>query len=305
MKMFPSSSPSIQKKAKSACAAALLTSLAVTPFDVVKTRIQIQSAGSSHHVARLIFQKEGILAFWRGLSPTLLMAVPATVIYYVGYEQLRDILNPITQTYSPFLAGSLARVVAASTISPIELVRTRMQSGIPNPVASTMDLIKTQGISTLWRGLVPTLWRDVPFSGLYWMTYEILRRRLDESTQTAHWSPFRIAFVSGALSGVLAATLTTPFDVVKTLRQVYLDPSTSITASPSASLSRSIAPAFASSFSNNSALSHKTHHLLYALYKSEGTRGLFRGLSARILKVAPACAIMISTYEAGKNVFGE
>lgn len=36
-----------------------------------------------------ISKTEGITSLWSGLSPTLVLAVPATVIYFVSYEQLR------------------------------------------------------------------------------------------------------------------------------------------------------------------------------------------------------------------------
>lgn len=36
-----------------------------------------------------ISKKEGILSLWSGLSPTLVLAVPATIVYFVSYEQLR------------------------------------------------------------------------------------------------------------------------------------------------------------------------------------------------------------------------
>ncbi len=39
------------------------------------------------------------------------------------------------------------------------------------------------------------------------------------------------------------------------------------------------------------------------IYATEGFRGLFTGYVPRIVKVAPACAIMISTYEYGKSFF--
>lgn len=29
-------------------------------------------------------------------------------------------------------------------------------------------LVRQQGITAIWRGLTPTLWRDVPFSGRIW-----------------------------------------------------------------------------------------------------------------------------------------
>lgn len=36
-----------------------------------------------------IAKLEGIRALWSGLSPTLVLALPCTVIYFVSYEQLR------------------------------------------------------------------------------------------------------------------------------------------------------------------------------------------------------------------------
>lgn len=36
-----------------------------------------------------ISKNEGILSLWSGLSPTLVLAVPATIVYFVSYEQLR------------------------------------------------------------------------------------------------------------------------------------------------------------------------------------------------------------------------
>ena len=41
---------------------------------------------------------------------------------------------------------------------------------------------------------------------------------------------------------------------------------------------------------------------LWHIYQEEGTAGLFRGWVPRMLKVAPACAIMISSYEVGKKM---
>lgn len=39
------------------------------------------------------------------------------------------------------------------------------------------------------------------------------------------------------------------------------------------------------------------------IYKTQGIRGLFTGLTPRVVKVAPACAIMIATFEYGKRFF--
>ncbi|KAI8420789.1 hypothetical protein MSG28_007997 [Choristoneura fumiferana] len=39
------------------------------------------------------------------------------------------------------------------------------------------------------------------------------------------------------------------------------------------------------------------------IYKNHGIKGMFTGLLPRIFKVAPACAIMIATFEYGKQFF--
>ena len=36
-----------------------------------------------------ISNQEGVRSLWSGLSPTLVLAVPATIVYFVSYEQLR------------------------------------------------------------------------------------------------------------------------------------------------------------------------------------------------------------------------
>jgi len=43
---------------------------------------------------------------------------------------------------------------------------------------------------------------------------------------------------------------------------------------------------------------------LWHIFQTQGIPGLFRGWTARCMKVAPACAIMISSYEIGKKMAG-
>lgn len=78
-----------------------------------------------------IARSEGIPGLYRGLTPSLAMAVPSTVLYYSLYDSLRDTLH--TLGAGPFLAplvgGSCSRIVAATATAPLELIRTRMQVG--------------------------------------------------------------------------------------------------------------------------------------------------------------------------------
>lgn len=86
-----------------------------------------------------ISRTEGVPSLWSGLSPTLVLAIPATVAYFVAYEQLRlklkDMYNnkyPDSKKKQPFwiplISGGSARILSASIVSPLELIRTKMQS---------------------------------------------------------------------------------------------------------------------------------------------------------------------------------
>lgn len=81
---------------------------------------------------------EGVTSLWSGLSPTLVLAVPATIAYFVTYEQLRlklkDEYNKRNTgaTRQPFwiplASGATARIISCTLVSPLELIRTKMQS---------------------------------------------------------------------------------------------------------------------------------------------------------------------------------
>jgi solute carrier family 25 protein 39/40 len=97
--------------------------------------------------------------------------------------------------------------------------------------------------------------------------------------------------LAGATSGAVAAFITTPFDVGKTRQQVVRY----------AGVTSAIAKA-----ANHQKLPEELSmpQFLWHIFKTQGVPGLFKGWGARCLKVAPACAIMISSYEIGKKMAG-
>ncbi|KAJ7989491.1 hypothetical protein DPEC_G00305100 [Dallia pectoralis] len=321
---------------------ALLTSVFVTPLDVVKIRLQAQQTpfyqalaaesaswsgvirpskwkcllycnglmdhiyvcqnGSSctswyktptHFSGTLdafvkIIRHEGVKSLWSGLPPTLVMAVPATVIYFTCYDQLRDCLRygmGFQGNHIPLVAGALARLGAVSVISPLELVRTKMQSQkltYSELNACIRSSVAQGGWLSLWRGWGPTVLRDVPFSALYWFNYELVKARLCEQHNVSQ-ATFSISFTAGAISGAVAAIFTLPFDVVKTRRQIQLGEMETLGVPVKKTTS--------------------TWHIMRGIWGDLGYRGLFAGFLPRVIKVAPACAVMISTYEFGKTFF--
>lgn len=237
-----------------------------------------------------ISKTEGILSLWSGLPPTLLMAIPATVVYFTAYDRLRVGLwswlgttqQPI---WVPAFCGAAARCIAATVISPLEMVRTKMQSkklSYPEVTSAVIQLVKHEGVWSLWRGLGPTLLRDVPFSSIYWASYESMKQYFDQSVPNKKFS-----LTAGAVAGSIAAITTLPFDVAKTHRQIELGERDLLTTS---------SPGKMKAMKN-------TRELLKEIYRRNGVTGLFSGITPRVIKVAPSCAIMITCYESGKQFF--
>lgn len=290
------------------------------------------------------------------LSRCRSMGVPSSALYMLGYTHLNlHILSfaPNSATLSvlsPLFAGALSRTCSVTLLSPLELFRTRLQAmpapNLPPPsVKSTLAglsaMVRKRGVRTLWRGLGATLWRDVPFSAIYWAGYEIMKLRVltgptwvkNRPGGKGEWARAMVAGASSGMVGTLpllrlsppaetltssfidcirssfhpshlqvAAFLTTPFDVLKTRRQVFIQKAPTSTPTSSISAVPSSKPTGTSSSQPKITTRPRpnvpgTFPLLLGIIKAEGPQALFAGLAPRLLKVAPACAIMISCYE--------
>ncbi|KAH8272289.1 hypothetical protein KR044_011381, partial [Drosophila immigrans] len=294
---------------------------AATAFNKFST----PASSSSHFTGTIdafikISRSEGVASLWSGLSPTLISALPSTIIYFVAYEQFKARFTDLHYKYLapmqsrdlpmlvPLLAGVSARILAVTFVSPIELIRTKMQSQKMTNAemfSSVRQVVQSQGVLGLWRGLPPTILRDVPFSGIYWSCYEYLKSIFNVVEPT-----FGFSFVAGAISGSIAAMVTTPFDVIKTHEQIEFGEKVIFTGRHVAAMQLTSSSSTDSTSvcltPDNPAKSVPTKSVaerLSIIYRLNGIRGVFAGLGPRLFKVAPACAIMISTFEYGKSFF--
>ena len=67
-------------------------------------------------------------------------------------------------------------VWAATVISPLELIRTKMQSEkltYRQVHTAIKGMLRHEGFLSLWKGLGPSLLRDVPFSGKHYVNTAI------------------------------------------------------------------------------------------------------------------------------------
>lgn len=284
------------------------TILTLNPLNVLKVRLQNSHASmnkvSLSPIARGILANQGVRGFWSGTAVALTMSIPNTVLFMTAYEKFKILLRENLASsrvdgqdrwWVPALAGGFARVFSVSVISPLELARTIKASGNSGNTLQIMkEVVQSEGIRGLYKGWVPTLWRDCPFSAIYWFNVEMFRPiyynlllsastygkdgEVPASPSNNTWRTSASVFLAGSTGSLIAAVITHPFDVIKTQKQL------TTTASTDATLS----------LGSVGSIVH--------IVKQEGFYGVFRGLSMRLLTVIPGSAILVTVYEAVKAI---
>ncbi|KAL3309210.1 hypothetical protein Ciccas_012244 [Cichlidogyrus casuarinus] len=252
-----------------------------------------------------IVKNEGLSSLWSGLSPTLFMALPSTIVYYSCADWIKEVtgfnewlLSRDSTEFHPNkweayhlippISGGISRIIAVFCVSPIELVRTKMQSKpftVFDIYRAIKTSIRTSGFRSLWMGAGPTLLRDVPYSMIFWASVEAGRYQFIRQQSEPHsiHLPFKTTFAIGLASGFFCGVLTHPFDVIKTHRQLQLGDA--IVANKP--------------YDNRTS----TFHLLKVLYQHKGWSGILSGFTPRLIKTSLASAVMLSTFETMKKVF--
>lgn len=125
--------------------------------------------------------------------------------------------------------GMASRSIAAVLLIPVTVVKTRYESGIYAYQSITDALRHTyrnEGLRGLRSGLLPTMMRDVPFSGLYYMFFSQLKilinplyvngQNIDaqQYSKKSLLSSSSLTFLCGITAGVMASVVTQPMDVV-------------------------------------------------------------------------------------------
>lgn len=185
----------------------------MTPFDVIKQRLQVH--GSQHRsilaCARSIFRTEGLTGFMISYPTTLLLNVPFHMIQFPVYEMTRFLLtqsrglglgigNNATgipkdgaasttassnSVYSPLthvLAGGLAGGTAAFCTTPIDVIKTTLQTrnllggrALSGMREAIQVILAEHGLPGFLRGALPRTLIFIPGTGLCWMVYEYFK----------------------------------------------------------------------------------------------------------------------------------
>ncbi|XP_041111352.1 mitochondrial glutamate carrier 1 isoform X1 [Polyodon spathula] len=228
----------------------------VFPIDLAKTRLQNQQ-GQRLYTGMLdclvkTVRQEGYFGMYRGAAVNLTLVTPEKAIKLAANDFFRNLLSNDGKKLTLFkemLAGCGAGTCQVIITTPMEMLKIQLQDagrlaaqktvsaagGSPPPQArsfststaaarrrpsATMlarELLKTKGISGLYRGIGATLVRDVPFSMIYFPLFANLNKLGPRSP--GETAPFYHSFIAGCGAGAVAAVAVTPLDVIKTRLQ--------------------------------------------------------------------------------------
>lgn len=138
-------------------------------------------------------KNEGVGSLWRGSSLTVNRAMIVTASQLASYDQFKEMLieNGVlkdglgTHVTASFAAGFVAAVAS----NPVDVIKTRVmnmkvEAGAPPPYAGAIDCamktIKAEGPGALYKGFIPTISRQGPFTVVLFVTLEQVRKVLKD-----------------------------------------------------------------------------------------------------------------------------
>lgn len=249
----------------------------VSPFERIKIIFQVQRPGSTAYkgvipTLKRLWQEEGWRGFMRGNGINCIRIIPYSAVQFSAYTMIKSMLEN-DQVIDRLMAGSLAGVISVSVTYPLDIVRTRLSIQTCNTkMWNTMkEIYQTEGgLKGLYRGIIPTTMGVAPYVGINFAVYEYIRKLFIPIGKKEPSSISKL--LAGAISGAIAQTMTFPFDVLRRRFQVV--------------------GGVGNEFQYNS-----VYHALSTIIKSEGLKGLYKGLSANLLKVVPSMAASWLTFE--------
>uniref|UniRef100_A0A2L2Y1N5 Mitoferrin-2 n=2 Tax=Parasteatoda tepidariorum TaxID=114398 RepID=A0A2L2Y1N5_PARTP len=257
------------------------------PFDSVKTRMQSLKPHPRAKYRSIVdaFSKmvrhEGVLRPVRGMPAVVFAAGPAHALHFACYEKAKRVISgtetgagrPLAQG----LAGALSTLLHDLIMNPAEVVKQRMQmygSTYRSCTDCFFKVIHSEGIRALYRSYTTQLTMNIPFQSIHFMAYEFCQ---DLTNHQRTYNP-SAHMLSGAISGAVAAAITNPLDVCKTLLNTQEQQ-------------------VVNSMKSNQLQINGLFSAATTVYRFGGLKGYFRGLKARVIFQVPATAISWSVYE--------
>uniref|UniRef100_A0A8C5N3B8 Calcium-binding mitochondrial carrier protein SCaMC-2 n=1 Tax=Leptobrachium leishanense TaxID=445787 RepID=A0A8C5N3B8_9ANUR len=260
------------------------------PLDRLKVLMQVH-ASRSNNMSILggftnMLREGGIRSLWRGNGINVIKIAPESAIKFMAYEQIKRVIGSNQETLGireRLVAGSLAGVIAQSSIYPMEVLKTRMALRKTGQYQGVMDcgkkMLMKEGVSAFYKGYVPNMLGIIPYAGIDLAVYETLKNAWLQRYATSSADPgVFVLLACGTISSTCGQLASYPLALVRTRMQAQA----SVEGGPQATMS----------------------NLFKHIIKTEGPIGLYRGLAPNFMKVIPAVSISYVVYENLKLTLG-
>uniref|UniRef100_A0A8B9GP22 Solute carrier family 25 member 25a n=1 Tax=Astyanax mexicanus TaxID=7994 RepID=A0A8B9GP22_ASTMX len=260
------------------------------PLDRLKVLMQVHGSRSSNMclMSRLtqMIKEGGLRSLWRGNGINVIKIAPESALKFMAYEQIKRLMGSENETLGiteRFVAGSLAGVIAQSTIYPMEVLKTRLALRKTGQYTGISDcakqILKREGMTAFYKGYVPNMLGIVPYAGIDLAVYETLKNTWLQQYGTDSTNPgVFVLLACGTISSTCGQLASYPLALVRTRMQAQA----TVDGSSQVSMSG----------------------LFKQIMKTEGPTGLYRGMTPNFMKVIPAVSISYVVYEHIKSTLG-
>jgi solute carrier family 25, member 33/36 len=195
-----------------------------------------------------------------------------------------------------FLAGAIGGATSAIILSPLDIIRTRLQSSRGHAAhvnARTMfaNIVRNEGVFALWRGLIPTIFGVGPARSLYFGCYAVVKRQLGPEGYGLEGPPLH--FFGSAIAGIFSNTVMSPWWVIRLRLQLQQTPIQPLWGKKETITNSNV--------KNNMEYSGVID-AFRKIYREEGWRAFYRGLSASYLGVIET-VLQFTIYGELKRIF--
>jgi hypothetical protein len=249
------------------------------PLDTVRARLQTAVASSTRSAIVDLARSEGLRGFYRGFSAAAIGTAPANALYFGGYEITKRVVFAGREDNMAVhaVAGLVAELGGALIWVPADVLKQKVQverSGGPSKYGTSLQAMKVilaeEGVRGLFRGFWMSVVTYGPFASSYFVVYEQMKKFVGKAwpDRKSDELPLPAYMLSGFVAGALGAALTNPLDAIKTRMQVE------------------------GGSRYSSALD-----VARSMVRTEGFSSFQRGLTARVLWIAPGTSITIAVFE--------
>ncbi|KLJ06262.1 hypothetical protein EMPG_10303 [Blastomyces silverae] len=279
--------------------AGMMEALVCHPLDTVKVRMQLSKRARAPGVkprgfvatGREIVRRETALGLYKGLGAVLSGIVPKMAIRFTSYGWYKQALsNKETGHLSGsanMLAGLAAGVTeAVAVVTPMEVIKIRLQAqqhSLADPLDTPkyrsaphalLTVVREEGFGALYRGVSLTALRQGTNQAANFTAYTELKALLQkwQPEYSTKELPSYQTMIIGLISGAMGPFSNAPIDTIKTRLQ------------------RTPAQPGQTALSRITAISSE-------MFKQEGARAFYKGITPRVMRVAPGQAVTFTVYE--------